>query len=196
MIFAGQTFVEHPYLKKPINRAVWLLRQESATGRQIIRVYQGKQHGIPWELSAGVEGHRPYQVIVELTDTSGDKANITGAVCYDATDLKLAADMRDISDGFVIAALNKDIGTFDTMTTALQFHMYQPIMLANTGQFGGSNAQAPYKAHHERQIAHVHGNDQAVISIFEVDLTVFKSTKKASVPTEKKGAPAGYKGRP
>ncbi|TWR88485.1 reverse transcriptase domain-containing protein [Pseudomonas saxonica] len=195
MIFAGQTFVEHPYLKKPINRAVWLLRQESATGRQIIRVYQGKQHGIPWELSAGVEGHRPYQVIVELTDISGNKANITGAVCYDATDLKLAADMRDISDGFVIAALNKDIGTFDTMTTALQFHMYQPIMLANTGQFGGSNAQAPYKAHHERQIAHVHGNNQAVISIFEVDLTVFKSTKKASVPTEKKGAPAGYKGR-
>ncbi len=195
MIFAGQTFVEHPYLKKPINRAVWLLRQESATGRQIIRAYQGKQHGIPWELTAGVEGHRPYQVIVELTDKSGDKANITGAVCYDATDLKLAADMRDISDGFVIAALNKDIGTFDTMTTALQFHMYQPIMLANTGQFGGSNAQAPYKAHHERQIAHVHGNNQAVISIFEVDLTVFKSTKKTSTPTEKKGAPAGYKGR-
>lgn len=195
IIFAGQTFVEHPYLKKPINRAVWLLRQESVTGRQIIRAYQGKQHGIPWELSAGVEGHRPYQVIVELTDKSGDKANITGAVCYDATDLKLAADMRDISDGFVIAALNKDIGTFDTMTTALQFHMYQPIMLANTGQFGGSNAQAPYKAHHERQIAHVHGNNQAVISIFEVDLTAFKNTKKASIPTEKKGAPAGYMGR-
>lgn len=195
LIFAGQTFVDHPYLKKPINRAVWLLRQESAAGRQIISAYQGKQHGIPWELSSGVSGHRPYQVIVKLKDHSGAEAHLTGAVCYDATDLKLSADMRDISDGFVIAALNKDIGTFDTMTTALQFHMYQPVMLANTGQFGGSSAQAPFKERHERQIAHVHGNNQAVISIFEVDLLAFKNTQKVNQPKEKKAAPAGFMGR-
>ncbi|QIB52289.1 hypothetical protein [Pseudomonas sp. OIL-1] len=103
--------------------------------------------------------------------------------------------MREISDGFVIAALDKDIGTFDTMTTALQFHMYQPVMLANTGQLGGSSAQAPFKAHHERQIAHVHGNNQAVISIFEVDLLAFKNTRKVDLPKEKKAAPAGFKGR-
>ncbi|HFH3919953.1 hypothetical protein [Pseudomonas aeruginosa] len=195
LIFAGQTFVEHPYLKKPINRAVWLLRQESAAGRQIIRAYQGKQHGIPWELSCGVEGHRPYQVIVQLKDRSGAEAKLTGAVCYDSTDLKLSADMRDISDGFVIAALNPDINTFDNMTAALQFHMYQPVMLANTGQYGGSSAHAPWKAHYERQIAHVHGNNQAVISIFEVDLLAFKNTRKVDVPKEKKAAPAGFKGR-
>lgn len=195
VIFAGQTFVEHPYLKKPINRGVWLLRQESATGRQIIRAYQGKEHGIPWELKAGVAGHRPYQVIVEFKDQQGVTARLTGAICYDATDLKLAADMRDIVDGFVIAALNRDIGTFDTMATALQFHMYQPIMLANTGQFGGSNAQAPFKAHHERQIAHVHGNNQAVISIFDVDLLAFQSSQNVERSKEKKAAPAGFKGR-
>lgn len=195
LIFAGQTFIEHPYLKKPINRAVWLLRQESAAGRQIIRAYQGKQHGIPWELSSGVAGHRPYQVIVQLKDHSGAEAKLTGAVCYDATDLKLGADMRDISDGFVISALNRDIGTFDTMTTALQFHMYQPVMLANTGQFGGSSAQAPFKQHYERQIAHVHGNNQAVISIFEVDLLAFQNTRKIEPQKEKKAAPAGFKGR-
>ncbi|MFW5184603.1 hypothetical protein ACOANO_22240 [Pseudomonas aeruginosa] len=195
LIFAGQTFIEHPYLKKPINRAVWLLRQESAAGRQITRAYQGKQHGIPWELSSGVAGHRPYQVIVQLKDHSGAEAKLTGAVCYDATDLKLGADMRDISDGFVISALNRDIGTFDTMTTALQFHMYQPVMLANTGQFGGSSAQAPFKQHYERQIAHVHGNNQAVISIFEVDLLAFQNTRKIEPQKEKKAAPAGFKGR-
>ncbi|MDF5927808.1 hypothetical protein P4105_00590 [Pseudomonas aeruginosa] len=103
--------------------------------------------------------------------------------------------MRDISDGFVISALNRDIGTFDTMTTALQFHMYQPVMLANTGQFGGSSAQAPFKQHYERQIAHVHGNNQAVISIFEVDLLAFQNTRKIEPQKEKKAAPAGFKGR-
>ncbi|THF32269.1 RNA-directed DNA polymerase [Pseudomonas atacamensis] len=195
VIFAGQTFVHHPYLKKPINRGVWLLRQESAAGRQIVCAYQGKEYGIPWEKKAGVAGHRPYQVIVEFKDARGLTARLTGAICYDATDLKLAADMRDITDGFVIAALNKDIGTFDTMATALQFHMYQPVMLTNTGQYGGSNAQAPFKAHHERQIAHVHGNNQAVVSIFEVDLLAFQSSRNEEQAKEKKAAPAGFRGR-
>jgi hypothetical protein len=195
VIFAGQTFIQHPYFKKPINRAVWLLRQATKAGRSIATVYQGKQNGIPWELSNGVVGHRPYQVVVQFSDKRGITANLTGAICYDATDLKLSADMRDISDGFVIAALNKDINTFDTMASALQFHMYQPVMLANTGQYGGSTAQAPFKEHHERHIAHVHGNNQATVSLFEVDLTTFKSTAKDPAPKEKKAAPAGFKGR-
>ncbi|HEX5311981.1 RNA-directed DNA polymerase [Aquabacterium sp.] len=195
VIFAGQTFVQHPYLKKPINRAVWLLRQTTNAGRSIATVYQGKQNGIPWELSNGVIGHRPFQVVVQFSDKQGATANLTGAICYDATDLKLSADMRDISDGFVIAALNKDINTFDTMASALQFHMYQPVMLANTGQYGGSTAQAPFKEHHERHIAHVHGNNQAAVSLFELDLTTFKSIAPTRVPKEKKSAPAGFKGR-
>lgn len=81
------------------------------------------------------------------------------------------------------------------MATALQFHMYQPIMLANTGQYGGSNAQAPFKAHHERHIAHVHGNNQAVISIFDVDLRAFQSSRSIEQAKEKKAAPAGFEGR-
>jgi hypothetical protein len=195
VIFAGQTFIHHPYLKKPINRAVWLLRQTTKAGRSIATVYQGKQNCIPWELGNGVIGHRPYQVIVQFTDMHGITANLTGAICYDATDLKLSADMRDISDGFVIAALNKDINTFDIMASALQFHMYQPVMLANTGQYGGSTAQSPFKDHYERHITHVHGNNQATVSIFEVDLTTFKSVAKTLAPKEKKAAPAGFKGR-
>lgn len=195
VIFAGQTFVQHPYLKKPINRAFWLLRQTTKAGRSIATVYQGKQNGIPWEISNGVVGHRPYQVVVQFSDKQGKSANLTGAICYDATDLKLSADMRDVSDGFVIAALNKDINTFDTMASALQFHMYQPVLLANTGQYGGSTAQAPFKEHHERHIAHVHGNNQAAVSLFEVDLTTFKSAAKVPASKEKKTAPAGFKGR-
>lgn len=195
VVFAGQTFVKHPYIGKPINRAVWLLRQTTKAGRSIATVYQGKQNGIPWELKNGVAGHRPYQVIVQFSDKQGMTANLSGAICYDATDLRLSADMRDICDGFVIAALNKDINTFDTMASALQFHMYQPVMLANTGQYGGSTAQAPFKEHHHRFIAHVHGNNQATVSLFEIDLTTFKSTEKISIPKEKKAAPAGFKGR-
>jgi hypothetical protein len=73
--------------------------------------------------------------------------------------------------------------------------MYQPVLLANTGQYGGSTAQAPFKEYHERHIAHVHGNNQATVSLFEVDLTTFKSAAKVPSPKEKKTAPAGFKGR-
>lgn len=194
-IFAGQTFVEHHYLRKPINRAVWLLRQNSRSGRQVVTAYQGKQHGIPWEIGAGVAAHRPYQVLVQFKDASGQVANLTGVICYDATDLRLAADLREVSDGLVVSALNKDINTFDTMAAALQFHMYQPVMLANTGQYGGSTAQAPYKEHFNRHVAHVHGNNQASIILFEIDLLAFKSDKTANDEKEKKAAPAGFKGR-
>lgn len=195
VILAGQTFVYHPYLDKPINRAVWLLRQKTSSGRSIAQVYQGKLNGIPWELDHGVAGHRPYQVIVRFTDKNGVSANLTGSVCYDATDLKLAADMRDITDGFVVPALNKDVSTFDAMAGALHFHMYQPILLANTGQYGGSTAQAPFKDRHDRYIAHVHGTNQAAVSIFDLDLTAFKSTKPNAPVKEKKAVPAGFKGR-
>jgi len=33
-----------------------------------------------------------------------------------------------------------DVGTFDRMTDALHYHMYQMVVLANHAHFGGSNA--------------------------------------------------------
>jgi hypothetical protein len=73
--------------------------------------------------------------------------------------------------------------------------MYQPIILANTGQFGGSTAQAPFKEHHQRYIAHTHGTNQAAVSIFDIDLTTFKSPSNSKPMKEKKSAPAGFTGR-
>ncbi len=45
---------------------------------------------------------------------------LTASVCYDATDISLAADLRKQSDVFAIPALNQDVGTFDQMALALQ----------------------------------------------------------------------------
>jgi hypothetical protein len=52
---------------------------------------------------------------------------LTGAVCYDATDLGLAADLKDKSDVLAIPALNKDVKTFDQMALALHYHMFQLV---------------------------------------------------------------------
>ena len=69
------------------------------------------------------------------------------------------------------------------------------VVLANSGEFGGSTAQVPLPKH-ERLIAHVHGNQQVAVSVFEVDPSIFKSTEAAKVPKALKAPPAGYKGRP
>jgi hypothetical protein len=108
--------------------------------------------------------------------------------------LSLIADLRDVSDVFIIAAMNQDIQTFDNMVAALHYHMDQPVILANTGEFGGSTAQTPYTKH-ARLIAHVHGNHQVAVSIFEMDASLFKEKSMPSPWPDLKTPPAGYNGR-
>jgi len=195
-IFAGLTFLHSPALGGPINQGLWLIRTESpGRGRSIQYAWQGKRHPMKLEKTMGVKGHRPHITLVELPVGSKTRTRVAAAICYDATDLDLVADLRDKSDVFLVAALNQDVQTFDNMVAALHFHMYQPVVLANSGEFGGSTAQTPLPKH-DRLIAHVHGGNQVAVSVFEVDPTPFKSTTAPKVPPELKGPPAGYKGRP
>lgn len=195
-IFAGLTFFHSAKLNAPINQGLWLIRTESpGHGRNIQYVWQGKRHRTKLEREMGVEGYRPHLTLVELPIGSKTRTRIAASICYDATDLDLVADLRDKSDVFLVAALNQDVQTFDNMVAALHFHMYQPVVLANSGEFGGSTAQAPLPKH-ERLIAHAHGNNQVTVSIFEIDPAPFKSTRPGKVVKELKTVPAGFKGRP
>jgi hypothetical protein len=127
---------------------------------------------------------------------------ITGTICYDATDLRLASDMRDKTDAFIVSAMNRDTGTFDTMAAALHYHMYQHLILANSGQFGGTTVQAPYKAPYRRVVLHHHGMDTLVVSVFDLDFFHFRSSavrgalvdgRQNHLPDdERKYPPAGY----
>jgi len=195
-IFAGLTFLHSPKASGTVNQGLWLIRTESAShGRAFQYVWQGKLHPMKDEVKMGVKGHRPHVTLVELPIGAKSRTRIAAAICYDATDLDLVTDLRDRSDMFLVAALNQDVQTFDNMVAALHFHMYQPVVLANSGEFGGSTAQVPLPKH-ERLIAHVHGNQQVAVSVFEVDPSPFKSTATAKAPKALKAYPAGYKGRP
>jgi hypothetical protein len=94
---------------------------------------------------------------------------VTGSICYDATDIALASDLKGRSDIYLISALNRDVGTFDRMTEALHYHMYQMIVLANHAHFGGSNAYLPYREQFQKQVFHLHGQDEAVVAFFDID---------------------------
>lgn len=195
-IFAGLTFQPSATVGGPINQGIWLIRTESpGSGRTIQYAWQGKKHPTKIERGMGVKGYRPHITLVEFPIGEKTPTRVAAAICYDATDLDLLADLRDRSDMFLVAALNQDVETFDNMVAALRFHMYQPVVLANLGEFGGSTAQAPLPKH-EKIIAHVHGNSQVAVSVFEIDPSPFKSDRPAKAAKEVKGAPAGYKGRP
>jgi hypothetical protein len=137
---------------------------------------QGKAHlaakELEWEALGLVRSFRPCQWLVGYEwDKRGDERPLwlSAAVCYDSTDLSLASDLRKLSDVFAIPALNKDVGTFDQMAIALHYHMYQLVIVANNGRYGGSNAHVPKKERHIKQVFHSHGQPQTSISFFEIN---------------------------
>ena len=162
-----------------VNSALWVIPQiVSGKGLQIVIRRQGKQHLSPMETPFNdpierVAGFRPCQWLVgyEWSLKAEDEPLwLSAAVCYDATDLKLASDLKDRSDVFAIPALNRDVGTFDQMAQALHYHMFQLVIVANNGSFGGSNAYVPRgETSFVRQLFHTHGQPQATVSFFEID---------------------------
>jgi hypothetical protein len=177
-ILAGMVYERVVPGQPLINSALWIIpRMVEGQGLQTVIRRQGKQHLSPMELPFNspdklVTGFRPCQWLVGYEwskDRASDPLWLTASICYDATDLRLASDLRDRSDVFAIPALNLDVGTFDQMAQALHYHMYQLVLIANNGAYGGSNAHVPNGEAYERQVFHTHGQPQATISFFEID---------------------------
>lgn len=189
MLFYGLLAAKEPTSGAPINAARWLVPQRRAGRRSWVEVDQGKFNLTPEEHDLGIKPWRPYQVVIELLDsaTPADQPyRLTGSICFDATDISLAADLRNESHMYVVSAMNKDVKTFDGMVAALRYHMYQHILIANIGEFGGSTAQAPYDKEHHRLISHSHGGNQLAVSVFDVRLEDFGPKLEAASPGVKK----------
>ena len=179
LILTGLTYQEILTGQPLVNSALWVIPEWSdAYGLQIRTRRQGKAHLTPAEKAFKrggahiLRGFRPCQWLIGYpwSDTDGDRPVwLTAAVCYDATDLGLAADLRGESDILAIPALNKDVKTFDHMALALHYHMFQLVVVANNGRYGGSNAYWPRREPHIRQIFHTHGQPQASIAFLEID---------------------------
>ena len=158
-----------------INSALWLIPEWTRShGLQIRRIEQGKQHltSGEQELTPILVGFRPVQWLIDYQWHTNSKENrplrLSASICYDATDIALAADLKTRSDLYIICALNKDVGTFDRMTEALHYHMFQGVILVNNGEYGGSSFFMPFGNAYEREIFHFHGQPQASIAFAEI----------------------------
>ena len=187
IVFAGLVFKNEE--GKYINVARWFIPDYRDSGRQWVIRDQGKKHMTANEIKLGISSHRPCQHVIEIGNGTVEPFRITGAICYDATDIKLAADLKDKSDLFVVCAHNRDVNTFDNMASALQYHMYQHVVICNIGEFGGSTIQAPFKEPYHRLISHVHGVGQVSINTADLDLDAFRREVKSY--KEVKAKPAG-----
>ena len=201
VILAGLTYDEIAAGQPLVNSALWIIPEWSrAYGLQIRIVRQGKEHLAPEEqkLNSGaarIQGFRPCQWLVGYQWSNQKDAQpmwMTASVCYDATDLGLVGDLRTKSDVFAVPALNKDVATFDQMAVALHYHMFQLVVVANNGNYGGSSAYWPRnEGAHVRQIFHMHGQPQASIAFFGVDDIEGFLKRREATGTEWKQAPAG-----
>lgn len=175
-VFTGLTYEKIFGDERVVNSAMWVFPSRSPDGGVQIRMRrQGKEHLAPMEIKLSnqkkvdIIGFRPAQWVVEYgRRDNAFPLRLTGAICYDATDLDLASDLRGESDVFIIPALNQDVGTFDQMAQSLHYHMFQLVMIVNNGLYGGSNAYGPYKEMFHRQVFHLHGQPQASIAFLEI----------------------------
>lgn len=199
IVVAGLGFLNQPGVKGPNNCAIWIVPRKHNGNQNEVRRLQGKHNMIPAEKAAKVLPWRPYQLMIELAHPAFPNAPgfiLTAAICFDSTDIALSADLRDKSHALLIPALNRDVNTFDSMVEALHYHMYQHVVLVNTGEFGGSYAMAPYNDRHDRLIAHSSGNDQVTINTFKMNMFDFRRDNVgASMQSgvKQKSAPAGVK---
>jgi len=201
IILAGLTYEELFPGEPLVNSAMWLIRVWSQElGLQVFRVRQGKYYLSESEQAFNkpttrVQGFRPCQWLVgyQWNQSSCNRPLwLTASVCYDATDIRLAADLSGKSDVFVVPSLNRDVNTFDQMALALHYHMFQMIIVANNGTYGGSNAYAPYREHFDRQVFHLHGQPQASVAFLEIDdIQKFLSRPNSNHPSGWKHPPAG-----
>jgi len=159
-----------------INSAVWLIPEWTPQhGLNVRTIEQGKARLAPEEedlVGPHVVGFRPTQWIVHYEWHHSGLPRplfLSTSVCYDATDVTLAADLRDKNDFYAICALNSDIQTFDNLAMSLNYHLFQGVLIVNNGTYGGSNFFAPLERPYRRQILHFHGQPQAVIGFAEVD---------------------------
>ena len=198
MIFCGLIFCDHPENNEGIiNSGIWLIPQhkDKDDRRTFLKLLQGKYHLTDDESKLNISSFRPAQWIIEgvTQEEDGEKTchwSLSSSMCYDSTDIKLAADLRDHVDCYIISALNKDISTFDNMAQALRYHMYNHTVIVNSGEFGGSTIQAPYEKSFERILLHVHGNAQANITIKKLKLQDMHNRKISKKP------PAGFCRKP
>ncbi len=173
----GQVY--HPATVSPgsplINTCLWMIPQWNAqTGFQVKRVEQGKANLTRPELESRKRraSFRPAQWILEYQWSSRPQhrpLRLSASVCYDATDLALASDLKSRSDVYIVCSLNRDVGTFERMAEGLHYHMYQGVIVVNNGEFGGSSFYMPYRDLHHRQVFYLHGQPQASIAFAEID---------------------------
>lgn len=217
MIFCGLVYCRDPRRQTGIvNAGVWIIpqRRNNEERRVFIELLQGKGNLSNVEVGQScLSGYRPVQWIVRGTRSSkrGRRVqklwSLSASICYDATDIRLAAALRDHVDCYVISAFNRDVGLFDVMAESWRYHMYGHMVVANTGIYGGSTIQAPYDKPYERIIAHAHGGNQAQILLAQLNLNDFSSesrkidnenpkSKKPNADVRNvKASPAGYQGR-
>ncbi len=207
IILAGVVYEElPPETTRLANTAVWVVPEYSEANGWNVRVRrQGKQNLAEPEQGKHHQGrpligYRPCQWIIECPSSPDIEGaaplRLSAAVCYDATDLALAADLRERSDVFLIPALNKDVQTFDNLAVALSYQMYQLVAVANNGRYGGSSAHWPIGETHERRLLHLHGQNQPTLGFFEIpDVVEYRRTRVENLPPRLKwkAPPAGFR---
>lgn len=111
--------------------------------------------------------------------------------CYELTNIDIKALLSGRVEFVSVCASNTDVSLFDGQAKSYSYDLYGFVCIVNSGLKGGSCIYAPYKGENEKQIIHLHGEEQLLVPAVVIDTSDFRSKKGKPVKTE----PAGFKVR-
>lgn len=109
--------------------------------------------------------------------------------CYELTNIDIKALLSGRVEFVSVCASNTDVSLFDGQAKSYSYDLYGFVCIVNSGLKGGSCIYAPYKGENEKQIIHLHGEEQLLVPAVVIDTSDFRSKKGKPVKTE----PAGFK---
>lgn len=99
------------------------------------------------------------------TRSFGDLAIL---ICFDLMRIETLSFLKGSIHHLFVPAYNRDLETFKGLAETIVKTCFSNVVIANTGEYGGSVARAPYYDNHLREVATVMGNRLFEALVFDL----------------------------
>jgi hypothetical protein len=103
--------------------------------------------------------------------------------CYDFTCIELRQKLRGRTDLLIVSALNQDLTTFDHLAEASIRDLHTYLVVANTGEYGGSQIIGPLYRDYRRRLFRVEGQYLDTVEVRPLDVDALRASQKEQLTT-------------
>lgn len=156
------------------NEAVVIIPAEDRTETATARCFWiAKRYPAPSELKTIKTKYKSIRFVTSR-DLAAVDTKQTGkfgvSVCYDLYAVQTLVGFQGKILHLFVAAYNRDIQTFDSLSDAAMRLLFCNVVIANGGTYGGSVAVSPYYDPHRREVLRIRGQEVDAAENFHLPL--------------------------